>query len=408
MKKLGLFGAFLALGCLTGCLPGAGSKGGEADAIENAKLQTIVSVSRKTQVAPETKINIGQDKDVWNNDYLYLATKQIVLDENSGKDYTVEINWTYDATNIVREKITADETHESIYFNYSETEEYDFSFTGNFKCGSATGTAKYEVHLLKKNVSFKTLTLQQIYAANSTNDGFEEVDKTTGYYKQNNESFPYMCVETYGKVVYVSPDGNWGLIADGDYVLELYSGSGLNLDKGHYAALEVGNTVKVWAELGSYFGNCQVSFIFDIVSADASKAAASTGFRNLAEADFAGKHYWEGGLMNSLRSVTAKYAGNLKQDGKTVTAANLKNGRFTFDVTVGSTTLSIAYDYHVDRNGDLNIFKAYQDKIKALNNGDDVTIKGTLRFSGPTEKSYKGNESATTWSLTPYLADHIA
>ena len=81
MKKLGLFGAFLALGCLTGCLPGGGSKGGEADAIENAKLQTIVSVSRKTQVAPETKINIGQDKDVWNNDYLYLATKQIVLDE---------------------------------------------------------------------------------------------------------------------------------------------------------------------------------------------------------------------------------------------------------------------------------------------------------------------------------------
>ena len=408
MKKLGLFGAFLALGCLTGCLPGGGNKGEEAEAIELAKQYSIASVSRKSPLSPDTKINIGQDKDIWNNDYLYLATSQVVMSEKSGKNYTVEITWSYDDASRVREKFTTDATHDALYFNYSKTDEFDFSFKASLKCGNATGEANYQVHVLKQNVEFKTLTLQEIYAVNDTNDGFKEVDKTSGYYTANNDSFPYMCVETYGKVVYTAPDGDWALVADGDWVLELFSGSARNLDTDHYPSLAVGNTVRILAELGSYFGNCQVSYIFDIAAADNSKAAASTGFKNLAEADFNGKHYWEGGLMNSLRTVTATYAGNLKQDGSTVAAADLKNKRFTFDVTIGSTKLTIAYDYHVDVNSDLNIFSAYKDIIKTLTNGSSVTIKGTMRFVGPTEKSYKGNESATTWSLTPYLADHIA
>lgn len=409
MKKLGLLGAILALGALTGCFGGGGkNKGAEANAIENAKMQTIVSASRKTVITPDTKVNIGQDKDVWNNDYLYLAKSQVVLDKESGKDYTVEIEWSYEDSAVVREKIKNDETHESIYFNYSKTEEYDFNFKANFKCGSATGEANYQVHILKQNVEFKSLTLQQIYAANSENNGFEHVDASTGYYTANNTNFPYMCVETYGKVVYVSPDGNWGLVADGDYVLELYSGSGLNLDTDHYPALTVGNTVRVLAELGSYFGNCQVSFIFDITNADASKAAASTGFKALAGTGFAGKHYWEAGLMNSLRQVNAKYVGNLKQNDKSVTADKLSNGRFTFDVTVDGEALTIAYDYHVDRQGELGIFSAFKAKLQSLTAGSDLVVKGTFRFAGPVEKSYKGNESASTWSLVPYLTDHMA
>ena len=408
MKKLGLLGAILALGALTGCFGGGGNKGAEANAIESAKMQTIVSASRKTVITPDTKINIGQDKDVWNNDYLYLAKSQVVLDKESGKDYTVEIEWSYDDASVVREKVANDETHESIYFNYSKTEEYDFAFKANFKCGSAKGEANYQVHLLKQNVDFKSLTIQQIYEANETNDGFKLVDKTTGYYTANNTNFPYMCVETYGKVVYVSPDGNWGLVADGDYVLELYSGSGLNLDTDHYPSLVVGKTVRVLAELGSYFGNCQVSFIFDITPADDSKAAASTGFKALAGSAFAGKHYWEGGLMNSLRQVNAKFVGNIKQNDKSVEASKLTNGRFTFDVTVDGETLSIAYDYHVDRNGELGIFTAFKAKLQALSAGADLVVKGTFRFSGPIEKSYKGNETATSWSLVPYLVDHMA
>ena len=407
MKKVGLFIAALAATCLAGCMPGKGGSG-EASAIENAKQQSIVTVSRKSPVSPDTKISIGQDKDIWNNDYLYLTTKQVVLDKESGKDYTVEISWTYDASSFVREKIAADETHESIYFNYSKTEEYDFKFVGNFKCGSATGTANYEVHLLKQNVNFTELTIAQIYEVNTSNDGFKYVDPETGYYQKNNDNFNYMCVETYGKVVYIAPDGNWALVADGDAVLELYSGSGLNLDKGHYAALEVGNTVKVQAELGSYFGNCQVSFIFDITAADASKASASGGFKALAEADFSGKHYWEGGLMNSLRTVTATYNGNLKQNDKSVEASKLTNGRFTFEVKVGDTVLEVAYDYHVDRNGDLGIFSAFKSKIQSLSVGASLTVKGTLRFHGPVEKTYKGNEAGTTWSLVPYETGHMA
>ena len=132
----------------------------------------------------------------------------------------------------------------------------------------------------------------------------------------------------------------------------------------------------------------------------------------MTNADFAGKHYWEGGLMNSLRSVSATYVGNIKQDNKTVSdPAALKDDRFSFDVSVGGETLTIAYDYHVNKDSQGNkfgIFEAIQEKLKNTPAGGALTIKGTFRFAGPVQKSYKGNEGSTTWNLVPFELDHIA
>lgn len=410
MKKLLVLGAALALGSLTGCAIG-GSGGGEAGAIENAKMQTIASVNGQP-ITEGTKVDVGQDNGIWNNAHLTLTTKQKVLDKKSGKDYDVDITWSIPETSVVKERFTSDETHEEVHFNYSKTEEFDFAFTCELKCGSATGTGSYEIHLLKNNLVYDTKTIQQIYEVDPANKygykGIETSGKSEGYYKANEggvDSFYY--VETYGRVVYYAPDGDWALIADGQYYLELFAGKGAaNLRPSGFPALEVGKTVKVLGEMTSYFGNAQMSFIKDISSADDSKAAAPADYKALEASTFVGKHYWEDYLANTNYYVTGTYNGNIKVRG--TAATSIKNDRFTFEVKLGTgEIIEIAYDYHVDPE-DHSVYNAYKAKIESFSVGSAITVKGTLRFVGSEEKSYKNNEDDTTWQLTPYLADHIA
>lgn len=417
MKKLGLLTAFLAVGMLASCgIPGGGSTAPAIDAetgkraIEAAKDENIAYVSRAALLVADTPTSIGHTNDYYNNDYLYLTTHQTVLDEVSGKDIVVDIEWIYDTTDsFVKSKIENDETHISIYFNYSKTEEHDFPFKAKFTCGAAEAQeVNYSVHLLLKNLEFAELSIADIYKPTAADDNFEWVDPETGYYKKNNDDFLYTLVETQGEVIYVAPDGNWALIGDGEYTIQLYAGSALDLNTNKYPALTVGNVVNVQAELGSYYGNLQISFIFGITQGDASKVTSPTKFKAMSGSEFDGKHYWQGKLMNSTKSVNAVYKGNLTQNGKAVEASNLTNGRFTFDAEVDGVKLSVAYDYHVDREGKLGIFDAYKAKLSSLSVGSALTVKGTVRFAGPVQKSYKGNEAASTWSIVPFLADHIA
>lgn len=415
MKKLLILGAALALGSLTGCAIGGGG-GGEAGAIENAKMQTIASVGGQP-VTEGVKIDVGQDNNVWNNAHLSLTTKQKVLDKKSGKDYDVDITWTYEEASFLRPKFKSDETHEEIYFNYSKTEEYDFKFTANLTCGSATGTANYEIHLLKNNLTYDTKTIKELYEVDNSNKyGYKLVEtaagSSEGYYKGNNTggSDPFYYAETYAKVVYYAPDGNFALVADGDYFLELFAGKGVsNLKPTGFPALTVGNTVKIIGEMTSYFGSAQMAFIKDIDNADASKAAAPADFKALAGSAFAGKHYWEDYLVNSARTVSATYNGNLKFDGATTTTTpdKLSNSRWTFEVLVDGEKLLVAYDYHTDP-GDKTVLNSFKEKLTGLEVGSPITVKGFLRFAGPVEKSYKGNENSTDWSICPFLAGHLA
>lgn len=414
MKKLGLLVGALALTSLTGCfnMGGGGNPEAEKRAIDLAKQQTIASVSKETALVENTPADIGwSTAGVYNNDFLFLTTSQLVLDKESGDEFTVAIEWSYDSSyTFVREKVKVDDTHENIYFNYSKTEEYDFNFSAKLTCGSAEAvTANYQVHLKTKNIEFEELSIQEIYEANSGNNGFALVDPTTGYYAKNNDNFDYLCVETYGQVIYFAPDGDWALIGDGNWCLELFAGgsSAKPLTSDSFPAFTVGSKVKVQGELTSYYGNAQMAYIFDITATD-KPVTAPANFPALSGSQFSGKHYWEGGLMNSIRTISAVYAGNLKdKSGNAVTAADLSNGRFTFDATVDGVTIQVAYDYHVDRNGDLGVFNAYKAKLQSLSNGAAFTLKGTVRFTGPTQKSYNGNETATTWSIVPWAADHF-
>lgn len=384
--------------------------------ITYAQDRPIASVSRKTDLlfnqADPTPIGSNPGKDgaeaTWNNDYLYLATSQLESDDDDN-DYIVNIAWDYESPALVKEALNVDATHVAVYFNYSETEELLFNFTGTLSLGNVSHVLNYSVKLHNKNIKFMELSLQEIYAVNSDDTNFELVDPAKGWYKPNNTNFDYACVETYGEVLYTSPDGNWALIGAGDKVLQLYSGSARNLKPDTFPALVVGNPVIVGAELGSYKGNCQVSFIFYIVQGDATKYDAPVTYSQLTGDMFAGKGYWQGGIMNGLFTANAVYAGNLKNSsGTAVEAENLSYGRFTFDATIDGQKIQVAYDYHCDY-GSTNhpIFDAFKEKIKTLSVGSGLTLKGTVRFAGTTEKTYL-DQPLGSWSIVPFLADHIA
>lgn len=428
MKKLGLIVTLLAASMLTACMGGGkgggkkktsgdnqpGTKETQAQAIEAAKEYALVAINGKTTLYEGEKPEIGRDKGKYHNDYLALTTKQLVKvkEGNELLDLTVTLNWKFDEKDsFVKEALDINENHKAIYFLYNESEEHDFLFGATLTCGKADPVdMSFGVRLMTKNLKFDHYSLEQIYKPTAADDNFELVDPSTGYYKPNNEGFTFTCVSTEGEVVYTAPDGNWALIADGDCVLQLYSGSELDLNTTRYPALKVGNKVYVEAELGVYKGNLQVSYIFDISNSDAA-VKASTGFRNLTAADFDGKHYWQGGLMNTLRTVSATYQGNIKNgSGQPVSdPTTLPFYRFSFEVKVGEKTLTIAFDYHVDPGDkDHPIFDAFTKKLSKLSVGAPLTIKGTFRFNGPADKSYKGNEASTNWNLVPFFEDHIS
>ena len=431
MKKLSILTGILAIALLAGCTTGGG--GGKkrksstepsptdttqptqtttsrpdvpddvaTRAIELAKQYDLAMVNGATGILEGVTSTIGEDANhKYKNDYVSVVTQQLVFDDTTGDDVQVFVDWEYDASDTyIKEVLTLDEAHKGIFFSYNETE-HDFPFKAVLKCGKKSAEMNYQVHLMVKNLIFANLTIADIYKVNSTNDGFDLVDPATGFYKPNNEGFTFTCVSTQGVVEYVSPDGNWALISDNGYVLELYSGSALDLNPTRYPALKVGNSVYVEAELGCYFGNLQISFIFDISQDDTSRQLS--GYQPLSGADFDGKHYWENQLMNSLRTVNATI--------KTL-PASIKNERFTFEIEVDGKRLAVAYDYHVDRNGDVGVFDAFKAKLESLSVGSSVTIKGTFRFAGDVQKGYKGNENMTKdkayWNIVPFLADHIA
>ena len=453
MKKTGLLLGLLSAGLLTGCvmpaIPGVSGNTStptseptsaptseptsaptsevhdveaETRAINAAKAQTLATVSRNSDIIEGVTSDIGWGATgFYNNDYLFLTTKQMVADRETEKDFYVNIEWSYDKTDaFVKEELVTDDTHIAVYFNYDKEQEHDFPFKATLKCGEGTpAEVNFQVHLKTRNLDFKQMSIPEIYAVNDTNDGFKEVDAKTGYYPGNNTSivdettgkpkFNYLCVETTGQVIYTAPDGNWGLIADGDSVLELYSGSASNIDAGHFPALVVGEVVKVQAELGSYYGNCQVSFIFDISKGDRSAITAPTNYALMRGQDFAGKKYFEGGLMNSLRTVNAVYNGNLKdKNDKDISVSETSAGaRWTFEVKVDGEVLKVAYDYHVDRKGEAGVYNAFKAKLESLSVGDALTLKGTVRFAGTNQKTYL-NQDKGVWSIVPFLADHMA
>ena len=420
-KSLKIFALALAAVALVGCnsrgggdtTGGGQTSGGQTTSygseVEKAAIDRVMG-GNVAAVNNETAIIAGQvsQLDADNNDNVTVITKQLV--NVNGTKVEVHVDWTYEDNSVVDlfHTLEGQEEYNKVFeFNYPAKggEAVEFKFKGTAKCGATTADpVEFAVSLQPTKYVYPDYRLAEILKVKSDGSCFEHVtDAAKGYWESNNQDAdtPYMYITTFGKVVYLSPDGNWGLIAEGDLFLEIYAGSGRKLGSKYYPGLAVGNWVSVRGEPSNYKGNVQLGYISKVKQVEkGSMAEPNMNYRTVDEAYLTGYNQFNGD-MNALFSVTGVYAGNAKP---AVDSMNV-GARATFDLTVGSKTFTIAYDYHTCKDSDVTLFDEMVAVLKGATAGSTrLTIKGTLRFVANGSNAFTNDG---TCQLTPFLAGHV-
>ena len=385
-----------------------------------------------------------------DGDGLKLTTKQ-VQGEN-----TVELTWTIDESQTYfGGRSQSDEAHDIVDINYQGYGAPDGEFTWTLSkivCGKAVSENAdlvYKVRLKNEEFRHDNTTIPQIYSINSNKliveddednvinkweASFDIIDYAyhpgsstySPYFLTNNPEATekqYLYYNVPGKVIYTAPDGNWGLFADGNSVLEFYAGSGTALTEKNWPNL-ANKYVKISGNMGQYCGNIQLGFVTKILSLKDNEKSAitepSVNYRPLDEAFLASLKV-EGYtceqqavklsdgncLSNSLAQVTGTYIeGSLKKGEEAVDVSGLSSSaRATFDLQVGQQQITVAYDYHTDRNGTNGTFDALK---AALTKGGQMTVKGTMRYSGNNSGPFISEGNNGVWNIVPFLPEHFA
>lgn len=396
------------------------------------------------EIFPESNLTLRED----DGDGLKLTTMQMY----SGKN-TVYLSWDIDQTQTYfGERLVSDEAHDIIEIAYQHYGAGEGTFEwklAQVECGSAVAHPNLEYSAKVENEAYKhdDATIAEIYAITDqeltvnaggvnhkfastfNNIDYEYHDGVTysPYFLTNNPQATeniYLYYNTPGKIIYSAPDGNWALLADGKNVLEIYAGSGTAFIEKNWPNLAK-EYVKVSGNMSQYCGNVQMGFITKIVALKDSEKASITEpsmeYRPITEellsslivegytAQKQAVQLSDGScLSNSLGSVTGTLVANSikDKDGNVVAASDIKaSGRFTFEIQVGSKKLQVAYDYHTDKDGKQGLFNALQ---TALSNGGQMTIKGTMRYSGNDSLPFITENNNGVWSIVPFLASHVA
>ena len=258
-----------------------------------------------------------------------------------------------------------------------------------------------------------------------TDGKYDQIDYTltSPYFKPNLDNEDYHYVNAVGEIIYAAPDGNWGLLQDGNDTLEFYAGNAVrSFTESNWVDFKVGKKVAISGNLSHYKGNIQLGFVTAIKelssSASYQPAAATKQYAQLDIASLengaaeSGKHKQAiQGMMNSLKYVEGTIvSGSWKKDGSTMSSFGL-GSRCTFDMNVGGKTITIAYDYHITVKGALD--NAYTQGIKQMFTtafGDTTStfkVCGTIRYNGNDD----GNEVFVgdhgRYEIVPFETNHI-
>lgn len=413
-KILTLGLSFLMVGALASC----GASEDDKAAVETALEKSICSVySSGDPLLADVSTQLKGD----DNDALLVTVSQIV-NTNSGKKVTVQLDWTWEEKyneymSIV--DLTDDPTHKKIEFTYPNKAKIladmvaagekvdsttvvpntpvEFKVTASLKGYSKE--ANYKAELVPETATFDPMTIEELYRANEAGTNFEFFDEATGKIKTNHgQNFYYIAVS--GKLIYKAPDSNWGLLADGDHIAQLYR---LDQCSDNDKAV-VGNYITVYGEIGNGYGNVQISYISKIkVLTDHSSvteptmnyASVTAGMLTKGDPNF--KSFCSG-VSNSLYQIT----GTVKAGTDLATFTG--GSRQTFVVVIDGVEMTIAYDYHVAKNN-TELTNAFKNAISPLKGGDTVTIKGTLRWSNANGAHEFSDNGA--WTITPFEASGI-
>lgn len=428
----------------------------EQEAIRSAADGSIVMVNASA-LQPDSAKVLYED----NGDYVQLEKTKVARVNKVA--YTVSIEWSVDQTQAgFKELLDNGQNSNFLYPAYKgyehKTEQASLSFSvGKLTCGGATCVApealKYTCTVQNSQIYYDDLRISQINGVteqekvitaggntyhypstfNMVNYEDEDGEKYNPYFKvhENNKGVEdvkqYYYCNVPGEVIYLSPDGNWGLIAEGNQVLELYAGSAYDLNKSKFPYLEVGKKVIVSGNLSQYCGNIQLGFITKVAALEGSGKFSDfvSASKTFGTIDASVINSWKldssiygtcqkqaiDGFSNSLQQVTGTPdASTLKdRDGKSVTVGALQNNRFTFTLNVsGGESITVAYDYHTDKSGSVGLFNALK---AALSNGGSVTIKGTMRYNGRDEGGSPfvlSDGNTGVWNIVPFELAHVA
>lgn len=401
------------------------------DAEKNAVLDAINNKSVCVNTAGSDLFPGNGNITFYGDDEDYvMISKKVIVDS-----YTVNITWSIDETQATFDKkVSVDDYHDIIYIKYPEIGAAAGTFKwsiSKIECGSAVSTkanSDYSAKIVAPTIYYRPMTFEQIYANHSEDKTVEVGGKSYTYHSWNeninyeainksNQYSPwwitgladdaennYIYAEIKGKVIFLSPDGNWGLLANGDKVVEIYSGSELNLKESSFPEL-ANKYVAIKCEVTHYYGNIQCSYIKSIRAIEASEVTEpDMQYQNLTETVLKSieiktgeyKQFSAEVIQNDLVSVTGTVVANSKA---------VSGNRFTFDVAVGACKVTIAYDYHADGSD-----KAVSNALNAAySKGGQVTIKGTYRFNHGAEKTIvKTDGAGGQLTIAPYQASQIA
>lgn len=429
-----------------------GGTDGEKNAILRAVNDLSVCVRKGgTDLFPTSKnvVFSGDEQD-------YLR----VLNHVKVDDYTVDLTWDFKTSQAAYDtKLSVDENADIVYLKYpaaggAETT-YEWDLT-KIVCGKAVSTdtkGHYSAKLKAPLYDWQAMSIADINAV--TDDGadhaytvssktyhYESISNIIKYDATNTKGYSpwwntgrasdaesnYIFAEVKGKVIFLSPDGNWGLLANGDHIMEIYSGSELDLNTTSYPELANGY-VSIKGEVSHYYGNFQLSFIKSIRKINASEVTEPTmsyaqiNYAKLSAAKLARDQASAAVTKNRIyKQFTSQFEQNSLGEvtGKVLTApsSTTKGARFTFDIEVAGEgenkiKMEVAYDYHTDKGvGDVEAAL----RAKAVV-GNTITVRGTMRFSHGSDKTLvpfsiasgatEGYGTGGNWSIVPFLASHM-
>jgi len=360
------------------------------------------------------------------------------------KGKKVEFTWNVPTGQPYFKKILqpeTDEDHQFIevnYLGYAHKEEMG-TLTWNIskiKCGSAVAESPdvtYQCRFQNETILHTSTTIDELLAFHtnekvvtvddvdykwpSTYDliDYDQVDgdgKPNPYFIQSDVDNPdagYYYTNVKGKVIYLAPDGKFGLIGDGESVLQIYAGSGTALLESNYPYLGVGKYVTVSGNMSQYCGNVQLGYVTKIQPADASEVTDPSGtYNQLSAAEIQTFETYadhaqiqavevDGVIMaNSLRKVTGTVkSGTLKvctgkaenkDDWKAADSLADKGKRYMFDIEVSDgtgvddpkATFTVYYDKHVAVGAGASVFN----NLKTAYASGSVTVEGFATYFG--------------------------
>ena len=386
LTKLLLLSA-TALGTLT--LTSCGGTKEEKAALEKVMKGTIIS---ENSTGSPVVSGTPTDLDGYKNTCVDLTTVQI----RSKK--TINIEWKVLAgEDKVKSKGALDDNHDRMKFIYGshaegsdafDTTEVKLQATG--KCGGAKLVKEFVVNLKHNKDIYDDMSLEQFYAVAGGHYAFQDDE----FNIKGNHGQKYYYVHVQGKLEYLSPDGNWGLLSNGDRVIELYQ---LSKSTDYEVAAE-GKYLDVWGSISQYKGNPQVQYCnFMEEMSDHSAIAPMTEYGEMSS-DIS----WLSGQMNrvgTLSNATVKSIVDANGAEMQFSSFNAQV-RQVITVTKDEVDYQVAYDYHVAKGVD-ELESQFNSFFRGLAVGNSVSFKGTLRYSNDALTS--GGE----FTITPYLPSHL-